>query len=398
MKALIEKILQRWFLTEPPLFRTMCLFALKENDMISCPVRIGAKAKAVMLEMESQEVVSHEKGLRRLEYNPGLLQAMSEDEIAEFFKCEMIRVMLKHPYERMPEGCGNEACALGSNILIGEHYKFSNMDLPKPEEYGLEPDQIYELYCRRIQEIGDMQIQQSGGAGADILDDKRLSDLSAEWQDDQFMVETVNSVIRQCEETNEWGTMGGNLIEKITASARVRMNWRTVLSGFRASILSTRRRLTRMRPSRRFDFDQMGSIREFDTRLLIALDVSGSISDRDISHFLGAVNSIFRYGITRVDVIQFDVNITTVMTLKDTIKNFSAVGRGGTCFQPAIDYAVNNHYDGLVIFTDGDAPEPKVPHYTTLKIAWVCDDEFSYRAHHEWMSRTGRVCSMDFNL
>ncbi len=395
MREVVDKIIQRWFLSEPALFRVMCLFTLKENCDISCPVRIGAKDRTVMIGMESCEITSREKGLQKMEYNPELLHGMTEQEIAEYFKCEIIRVLLKHPYERLPDGCGREACALGSNILLGENYNFRYIGMPRAVEYGLEGNQIYEWYCLRLQEIGDEQIRESGGAGADILDSSPLSDLSALWQEDQFMAESVNSVIRQCEESNQWGTIGGNLIEKIIAGARANINWRTVLNGFRASILSSKRKLTRMRPSRRFDFDQMGSIREFDTKLLVAMDVSESIASKDIEYFLGVINSSFKYGIQQLDVIQFDTVITTVMTIRQALKSFTAVGRGGTHFQPAVDYAVKNGYDGLIMLTDGFAPEPIIPHHTTLKIAWVCTGEYSYDCNHEWMERTGRVCIMD---
>ncbi len=395
MRGNVEKMIQRWFLSEPVLFRAMCLFTLKENSGISCPVRVGAKNMAVRLDMASDEVVSREKGLRYLEYNPDLISTMSTQEMSEYFKCEMIRVLLKHPYERQPDGCSPKICALGSNILINGNYNFMDIVLPKAKDYGLEPDQIYEWYCLRLQELSDEQARKSGGAGADTSDSSSLSDLSALWQEDQFMMEMVNTVIRQCEESNRWGTIPGNLIEKIIAGAKARINWRTVLNGFRASILSTKRKLTRMRPSRRFDFDQMGSIREFDTKLLVAMDVSGSVDRKDIEYFLGVINSSFRYGIQQLDVIQFDTVITTVMTVRQALKSFAAVGRGGTNFQPAIDYAVMNEYDGLIILTDGFAPEPDIPHHTTLKIAWVCANESSFEANHEWMEKAGRVCKMD---
>ncbi len=144
MKELVEKIIQRWFLSEPPLFRTMCLFALRENRGISCPVRIGARDMGYSIGMESMEISSREKGLRRLEYNPDMLRTMSEQEITELFKCEAVRVLLKHPYERLPDGCSREACALGSNVLIGDNYDFRHISMPKPEDYNLEGRQIYE--------------------------------------------------------------------------------------------------------------------------------------------------------------------------------------------------------------------------------------------------------------
>ncbi len=395
MKELVTKIIQRWFLSEPPLFRAMCLFSLQENCGMACAVRIGAKDKAVMIGMESLEITSSEKGMRRLEYNPDLLKEMTEQEIAEHFKCEMIRVLLKHPYERMPEGCSLEVCALGSNVVVGDNYRFRFADMPRAGFYGLEKGQAYEWYCLQIQQMCNNQTFKPGDNGVGTPDSSQLHDLASEWQEDQFMCESVNSVIRQCEESDEWGSMGGALIEKIKAGARAKINWRTILCGFKASILSSRRRLTRMRPSRRFEFEQMGSLREFDTKLLVAMDVSGSIASKTISQFLGVINSIFKYGVQQVDVAQFDVDITTTITLKRALETAAAVGRGGTSFQPVIDYAVKKGYNGIVLLTDGYAEHPVLPKGSSLKLAWVCTDEYSYNEHHEWMEKMGRVCIMD---
>lgn len=46
------------------------------------------------------------------------------------------------------------------------------------------------------------------------------------------------------------------------------------------------------------------------------------------------------------------------------------MGRGGTDFQEVIDYyKEHKEYDGLIIFTDGYAPIPKIP--PNRKILWV---------------------------
>lgn len=181
----------------------------------------------------------------------------------------------------------------------------------------------------------------------------------------------------------------------LKASTRARIDWRNVLSGFRASILSSERRLTRMRPNRRTGFDNMGSIRRFSTKLLVAVDVSGSISSQDLSYFYGVVNSAFRYGFTAVDVIQFDVGVRIVQSLRKVMREVAVLGRGGTSFQEPIQYAHDSGYDGLVILTDGYAPEPVIPENMRCKIVWVCSDSASYEHAHRWMEKSGRVCTME---
>ena len=206
-----------------------------------------------------------------------------------------------------------------------------------------------------------------------------------------MQVALINGII---DGIKDWGSLSGDLAERVRASSRASLDWKKVLFGFRAQVLSQERHLTRMRPSRRTGFDNMGSVRQFTSRLLIALDVSGSISSEALSYFLGVVNSAFKYGITEIEVIQFEYTVTASQTLRHALKETIAVGRGGTNFQAPIDYAAERDFDGLIILTDGYAPEPVIPAHFKTPILWVCESNEAYRQHEGWMRKSGRVCTM----
>ena len=191
------------------------------------------------------------------------------------------------------------------------------------------------------------------------------------------------------------GSLAGAFAEQLKASTKARINWRDVFSGFRASILSSKRKLTRMKPNRRTGFENMGSIRRFDTKLLVAVDVSGSISSESLSYFYGVINSAFRYGFESIDVIQFDCGVRVVQSFKKVMREVIAIGRGGNSFQEPIEYAADNGYDGLLILTDGYAPEPMIPDIMHCKIIWECQDKSGYEANHHWMEKSGRVCTIE---
>ena len=183
--------------------------------------------------------------------------------------------------------------------------------------------------------------------------------------------------------------MPGKLIESIKTSAEGRIDYRRVMSGFRASVISTKRKLTRIKPNRRLDFAYMGSVYELSTKLLIAIDVSGSVSSKSISHFLKVIERFFKNGISEIDVIQFDANVKKeVVSLREYHKRFQngfkVTGRGGTNFQPIFDYLKqNNKYDGLVIMTEGYAPKPSIDFYIRAKVLWVLEDEECYRKNRK---------------
>ena len=376
MRERIAQILERWFISEPALFQVLCAHSIEENTSMPCAVRSGA---------------------RKVEYNPLFLKEMGGLALDQALRTEAIRILLKHPYQRKPDACSQQAIAVGSNLTIGDNYPFGSLNIERPGDFELPTGREYEWYSRRIQEM----LPEDGGnrdEGADERGDRLAADtdkntaLSELWDEDELTVTMINGII---ESTKDWGSLAGNFAEKLKASTKAKINWRNVLSGFRASILSTERKLTRMRPNRRTGFENMGSIRRFDTRVLVAVDVSGSISSADLSYFYGVINSAFRYGFSAVDVIQFDAGVRMVESLKKVIRDVMVLGRGGTSFQEPINYAHENGYDGLVVLTDGYAPEPVIPDNMHCKIVWVCNNKESYEHSHGWMEKSGRVCTME---
>ena len=379
MQERYSKIMENWFLMEPALFQVLCTHELSINAMMECPLRSGRK---------------------RLEYNPDLVGEMSDTALEEAMRAEAVRILMKHPYERRPDGCSQKAMGLASNIVIGDNYQHHKLRMPTPQDMGLKNGMSYEWYTNEVEEKfgndgggksdgdGDGENGSSGGEGSIPSE---YSDLAGLWEEDDLMVQTINGIISS---TKEWGSLSGSLAERLKATLKAKINWRHILSGFRASILSSKRKLTRMRPNRRTGFENMGSTQQFHSRLLIAVDVSGSITTKSLMRFYGVVNSAFKYGFKSVDVIQFDCGISTVHTLRNVIRQPSILGRGGTSFQEPIDFAHNENYDGLIILTDGYAPEPAIPTGFRTSLLWVCLDEECYTQHKHWMSLSGRVCTM----
>lgn len=129
-------------------------------------------------------------------------------------------------------------------------------------------------------------------------------------------------------------------------------------------------------------FQYMGSRRDFTTKLLFAVDVSGSIPSADLERGFSLINQFFRYGIEQIDVIQFDTEIKgPPLTLKRARRAIAVLGRGGTNFAPVLAYLDEHRdYDGLIIFTDGYAPVPPPPQNRTTRILWLFNHEANYQA------------------
>lgn len=372
MQERYTNILERWFVSEPPLFQVLCIHELVQNTQMSCPLRSGRK---------------------KLEYHPDIVREMSDAALEEALRAEGVRLLLKHPYERRPEGCSQKSMGLASNLVIGDNYKHPRLRIETPQDMGLETGRNYEWYARMVE-----QQESSGRDGEDESEDgqgamqpDKHRDLAELWDEDELAVQMINGIINT---TKSWGSLGGNFAELLQASVKAKINWRNIFAGFRASIISSKRKLTRMRPNRRTGFANMGSVHRFDTRLLVAVDVSGSISTKSLEYFYGVINSAFRYGFESIDVIQFDCGVRAVHSLKKVIRDVAIIGRGGTSFQEPVDYAHENGYDGLVVLTDGYAPEPIIPQGFKTGILWVCENESCLNHHKSWMEKSGRTCVM----
>lgn len=395
----ISEITQRWFLSEEALFSIFCTHKVEENRYMKCLARVG-------------------KGV--IEVNPILCDDITDKALEEYLRVELIRILLKHPYERQPEGCSTLARALGSNCVIGCSYKLQHMEIEHPSDFNLPCDGHFEFYARSIDRLlqackmpSDSEDEDNTGAYGNpsttnnpscpkppcpkVLplgsSAKATADLAERWEQDELMEATVNDVIRNIQ---SWGSLAGRISEEIIASTKARIDYRNVLSAFRATVLSQSRRLTRMRPNRRSGFNAMGSRYDFTTRMIIGVDVSGSISKRDLQHFYSTINRFFQYGIQQIDVVQFDTELREVETLTRAMQNIHVRGRGGTCFQPFIDYVgMHPEYDGAIIYTDGYAEIPSIPSNMHTPLCWILRSEQQLKQHEAWMRKSGKVCVIE---
>ena len=425
----IQQEAERWFLIDPLFFTVYCTHRLKMNAKMQCAFRSGQG---------------------RIEYNPDIIDGLKDAILSAMLRVEMIRILLQHPYARQPLGCKPEMLHKASDMVISPACHLGQIDLTRPEEYGLPTGQHYEWYAKRLCEMGvhrdgdkpsegnsctngqkgediaapsveqklqsqdlqpDSQGQEQGeGQGKGQEKDQKTISSSGEgdggetaeasytalWEEDPFQSRQITDIVQS---TMQWGSIPGNMVELIKKAAEGKIDYRNVLRMFRSSILSQRRRLTRMRPSRRFGFEQMGSRYEFITRLLIAIDTSGSVGSEELARYFRVITTFFKYGVQEIDVLMFDQALQgKPLKLDEAKKNktqFEVKGRGGTCFQVPIDY-VKEHpgYDGLIIITDGYAPTPDVPPHLKAKLLWVIDNEDSYKLHYESLRKTGRVCLM----
>ncbi|MBR4825149.1 MAG: hypothetical protein IKZ86_10135 [Spirochaetaceae bacterium] len=384
IKERLKKITEYWFLIEPLLFAAYCTHELVQNDKMKIPFRTG---------------------LRKIEYNPNIIEEFSDEQIMEYLKIEVIRILLKHPYQRLSPFPNRKVLTYASNITIADCHQ-TNIELPGVDRWPLPKNLCFEEYYDMVFAILSTPPVENGNSGETIIPpdfkvppsddedaDSSVEQVSELWEEDEETCCDINNLMEMAEISCTWGSLSGKLQSMIKASMKIEMDYRKMLSIFRTSILSSKRTLTRMRPSRRFGFANMGSRYELAANLLIAVDVSGSVSDQSLQYFFSVINRFFKYGIEKLDVIQFDHELKTdkpkpLNKARNTVK---IIGRGGTSFQPAADYyCTHPEYDGLIYFTDGYAPPPVFNTKRPIDVLWILQSKNEYKQHKNWIKSIDR--------
>ncbi len=406
MKERFQDIAEEWFLTEPLLFAVYCSHRL---------VEVSPKESVVTTVLRS--------GKGRVEYNPSVVATLDRAGLEEFLRMEMIRILLKHPYQRQPKPTRKDVCYWASDLVLQDAYtpkvklfckddfvgtafpgyaaafeEYYRCLLPLSEALsgfndehggsGDSPSENSEIEDERERNAPDKEEKQAeqNSPQAERMRQQaaRAADL---WGEDAMMQETIDRLIEVAEQSQSWGSLKGRMRELILASTQAKIDCSKILNGFRGSVLSSKRVLTRMRPSRRYGFDYMGSRHQFATRLLVAVDVSGSVPSESLRQFFGIVNRFFKYGIDRIDVVQFDNDIKgEPMSLKRAMKEIRVAGRGGTDYQKVFDFVCDDGaYDGLILCTDGFAAPPPLKKKNPTPILWIFSEK-AFFEKHTWVN------------
>lgn len=295
---------------------------------------------------------------------------------------------------------GNAPSSPGGGDREGDAAQAAAPDENPEESSAEQPDARSEADSQASGQTADQTTELESAAGSPLEDYAEAGAENAEsWDEDDWLNERINQTIEDVRQSQSWGSIAGKLREQILATLKPKLDYRTVLRQFRTSIISLNRELTRMKPSRRYEFLYMGSRRQFSTRLLIAVDVSGSMSSEDLQRGFSTINRFFQYGIAQIDVIQFDTEIKgQPLILKKARHQVKIIGRGGTNFSPVIDY-IDRHsdYDGLIIFTDGEASIPPRPKNRLTRILWLFNHESNYQRAAAQLRPIGRSVFLKAN-
>jgi len=168
----------------------------------------------------------------------------------------------------------------------------------------------------------------------------------------------VNQVAEQV--TKSRGTIPGEmqqLLERINQVEPPKFDWKGYMRRFAGKSVKTYTKKSRRKLNKRL-IDNPGLKIVKQKHILAAIDTSGSVSTNELKEFLGEMYHMKKTG-AQVTIIECDTAIAWIGPY-DPKRDLPIHGRGGTSFQPVIDYynQHNKDYSCLFYFTDGEAPAP----------------------------------------
>ena len=207
----------------------------------------------------------------------------------------------------------------------------------------------------------------SGGPGT--LDDH------SEWanipEDKRAIADNVvDGVLRKAvaaadQVSNGWGSIPAELRDLIRRSISGVVDWRKVLAQFVGKLVRGYKTTTFKRINRRFPYMHPGKKAGHVAKLLVARDESGSVCNDMLAEFTAELFSLTSK--VEIDFLPFDCSCTNEDIVPWSRGQVPEAGKnrtkdGGTDFNAPTnvfnDPANRGRWDGMLIFTDGQAPKP----------------------------------------
>lgn len=333
----------------------------------------------------------------QLTLNEHFWAILTDSQQRGLLKHELLHIVFFHVLIDMKEFANRDILGLAVDLEVNQYIDTADLP-PNPvmltsyPELKLDIRAGFRYYYEKLTEAHengtspslDAQLEaMAGQSGEGIIivgpGGENLPDHSS-WEDFEELSETEKGLIKkqadyQMKEvadqvTKSRGKIPSELAGYIDALSFVeppKFDWRSYVRRFAGGSTRVFTKKLRRKFNKRFDENPGLKIKP-KRHVLVAVDTSGSVSDSELQEFFHEVHHIFKTG-TEITVVQCDAAISNVSSYRKNLE-IKIHGRGGTSFEPVIDYYAENlhKFTCLIYFTDGEAPAPsKAPR----KILWV---------------------------
>ena len=313
---------------------------------------------------------------RNFYYNSRFIMKLKTKEVEFLFGHEVLHVVYEHIDRRgnRDPQIWNIANDYTVNADLKRH-KVGQFITTVPCLYeqkydGKTSEEIYDDLMKNVQKLNmDQLIDQliddhMDGDGEDDQDgdnDKQGKRPKMSAEERERIRQEVKQAIIAAAQSAEAGSLPKGVERLVRQATNPIMPWRELIQTNLTSAI--RNDYSWMRPSRRgwhMDAVMPGMTPGEEIDVVVAIDMSGSISDKQAQQFLGEIAGMMEaFDGYKVHVFCFDTEIYNPQDFTsenmDTIDNYEPAGGGGTDFDAIFEYLkkVGNVPKRLICFTDG---------------------------------------------
>ena len=184
---------------------------------------------------------------------------------------------------------------------------------------------------------------------------------------------TFKEIAKELESKNRGGGLipaeMKNYIDSLFTEKPPVLDWKAYVRRFSGMSNKIQTKKTRYKLNKRFPDNPALKIKPRKTTL-VAIDTSGSVSERDLEEFFNEIHHIHKTGV-EVTIVECDTEIKRDYVYKGKREKIEVWGRGGTDFNEPFKYAKRhkNKFNNLIYLTDGEAPAPSEK--LLMPVLWV---------------------------
>lgn len=353
-------------------------------------------SREIRFDISSPTAVNFKGAKYVIYFNPVIFLNLNIKQMESTIKHEILHILSMHLIraKELKGGYSTLAINLAMNIVVNTY-----LDHLPPYSVTLEwvnlnyslrllPFKPFEYYVEEIQTALDLleADEDADDSNQDEADDSNSNeeietDYNPEkthdiWEDSSYIDEkTLQEFTEKFADNAQKGSIP-NYLESLISSvknSKGELPWNLYLKRLMGTVESNKKKTITRRNRRQPDrLDLRGQLRSHKAKIVVALDISGSISDQEFNQAIQEVLDILKNYNHEITIIECDSEIRRVYNVKSVkdIKDRINI-RGGTKFTPVFEYANHHKVNLLVYFTDGKGEEKLLTIPRGYKTLWV---------------------------
>lgn len=347
-------------------------------------------SKEIRFDISSPTAVNFKGAKYVIYFNPIIFLTLNIKQMESTIKHEILHILSMHLIrsKELKGRYSTLAINMAMDVVVNKYLNYLPPYATTLERvnlnYSLElrPYEPFEYYVEKLQIAIDLLEDEEDTVEDDSDKEENIeTDYSPEnthdiWEDsDDIDEKTLKDFTEKFINNSQKGSVPAYLEGIISSlkNSKGELPWNLYLNRLMGTVESNKRKTITRRNRRQPDrLDLRGELRSHKAKIIVAIDISGSISDEEFKQAIKEVLSIVKNYSHEITIVECDDEIRRVYKVKSVkdIKDRINI-RGGTKFSPVFEYANNNKSNLLVYFTDGKGEDKLLKAPRGYKVLWV---------------------------